>query len=509
MKDIWLKPALVGIDRPVAFGLEGELGVLLDGAARGVDDTLAFARSTAVMAACARAASSLEPSAAALPTPCPVDSAMLPTTHAWHGVLRELFQGATNPSSCDLRLKYEACALLALRKYALPRAVLPVALAAGARQVALRSVLLPVLGQRGRWLAAQNPEWAYAAGATPAPDAPEELRSWQEATHADRLAWFARARASDPAAARDLLQSSLGELPAKERLDFVLTLGAALGADDAPLLEPLLKDRSRDVRHVAARLLATLPHSAHAQRLVAWIAPLLTARRGLLRQEWKLEAPTQTDAAWGQAAIDPVRPPHDSLGERAWWLYQLVRQVPLSWWTAHTEMSPSELLRWAAKTDWHESLHRGWRERVDRDEPQWVAAMLDETSELPRDAAALLALLPASAREQYWPSNMDALWKSGLAGDVMASFHPGETLSHPFSRTLLPGLAACFADDRLRHDYSLRTCLLDLASLLHPDCLPHAPPLVRPADETPAMAECAQGFERIVHLRATLHAHSF
>lgn len=502
----WLKPALIGVDKAVAFATEGDVGELLARVAAGEDAALGYVRGAAVLAACARAANTLASADVALPAPAAADPDALPATHPWASAIDAVFVTATQPPPYALRLACETGLRLAEAGKTLPASVLPSALIAGQRQQALRAALLPVLGHRGRWLAAQNPDWKYAAdtGAR----APEPATVWEHGTFVDRLAWFRSLRGKDPAAARSLLQGSLGELAAKERLEFLQAMGPSLQPEDASLLEPLLaKDRSRDVRYEAARLLALLPDTAHAQRLRGWIAPLVTPRRGLLGKGWSLEAPEAADPGWAAAQVDPVRPQHEQLGERAWWLYQLARQVPLSWWTAHTGMDPADLVAWAGKSDWKAALYRAWRERVSRAEPQWVEALLSARS---RDAHAaaneLLALLPVAQRERHWADDIDALWKAGDAHEVIAACAPGETLSRNFSDALLPTLYACFDDDRLRHDYGLRNCLLELAALVDAGAIGTPRPVARRADETPAMAECAQAFERILQVRTTLRA---
>jgi hypothetical protein len=304
-----------------------------------------------------------------------------------------------------------------------------------------------------------------------------------------------------------LLQASLDELAAKERAEFIAALAVNLGPEDEPLLDPLLKDRSREVRAHAAALLAELPASAHACRLTGWIEPLVTPKRGLLNKGWECDAPQAADPAWSGAAIEAKRPQHEQLGERAWWLYQLVRQVPLSWWTARTGMTPAQLIAWATKTDWKDALLRGWRERVGGGEPDWIDALLSlRERDMRLHAATLLALLPAAQRERYWPRTVAELDKANLLGDVVGACALGETLSLDYSRDLFASLHACVAEDRLRHDYGLRAHLPELAALLHPGALRGARAVPRRGDETPAMADCAQEFERIVHARTALHS---
>ena len=66
------------------------------------------------------------------------------------------------------RLQHEVCLVLARARCRLPPALLPQALELGRRSLALRPVLMPVLGERGLWLAAQRDDWRYAAGVSAA-----------------------------------------------------------------------------------------------------------------------------------------------------------------------------------------------------------------------------------------------------------------------------------------------------------------------------------------------------
>lgn len=505
MNPIWRKAALIGIEQDVPFVLDGAIGALLAQTGDGADPALDFSRRAGVIAACSLAAMQIDVARAELPAPAAPDPDTLPSSHLWATAVASTFSTGPIGTNWETRLKYEVCTRLAETGANLPFALLPRALTAGQRNQALRSALLPVLGVRGRWLAMQNSDWAFAAGALD-PNDGDDLRLWQEGRHPERLAVFARLRITDSQHARELLEASLGELPAKERVDFVIALESDLGTDDTRILELLLKDRSRDVRFSAARLLAMLPDSAHARRLVDWLSPLLTRKRGLLGKSWQLEAPESVNPAWGAAAIEATRPQHELLGERAWWLYQLARQVPLHWWMLHTSLDPKALVTWAGKTDWRDAILRAWCERVGRDEPEWIEALLTaDAQEIRGRARELLALLPVALREKHWADSLDTLLKGGAIGDVIGAFAPGETMSSIYSRRLFPSVLACFTDDRLRQDYSLRGVVLDLATLVHPDALRGVGPIPRRADETPAMADCAQDFERILSIRTALH----
>ena len=498
----WLNQALIGVDHAVAARIAGPIGdVIAQAGGQGDDSALGFSRAMGALAACRLAALTLAAPDALPPEPAQDDSNVLPGDHGWSGLLAWVFVEGTP------RLQHEACMCIAGLPAVMPASVLPAALDAGRRSVALRPALQSVIGHRGRWLAGFNDEWRFAADNTTSVVADEDPKRWSEGSLAQRVDYLHTLRTRDAAAARSLLQAQLGELPAKERVELVGVLAQHLGADDEALLEGLLKDRSRDVRDIAARLLAQLPTSAHTRRLAGWLAPLLSSKRGLLgKTSWLCDAPQSADPDWPAAAISSTRPQHEPLGERAWWLYQLTRQTTLSWWTAHTGMNATDLIAWAAKTDWKDALYRGWRERAGAADKDWLEAMLRATDpEFDRHSAALLALLPVAEREKYWPRVLDEFSKSGALGDAVASCAFGETLSIDFSRDLILEAHAFIASDRLRNDYTLRPQLLELATILHPGSLSawHSP--ARREDGTAAMSECIHAFERIVAARRTLH----
>lgn len=495
MTQAWLKHALIGVDAAAPPRMDGALGDLLDRVPH-EDAAVQFGRAIGAHAACRRAAVILDIQDLPPPAPAPDDARALPSDHAWTRALAKTFDDAPE------RVQFEALRRVTQIGATLPAALLPAALQAGQRNTLLRTALMPALGERGIWLAQLNPDWRYAAGSASQDVAADEDRLWQEGSFAQRLPLLRQIRLRDAAKARAMLQAQLGEMPAKERLEFVGVLDEGLGADDAPLLEGLLKDRARDVRQKASSLLALLPDSAHAQRLVSWMSPLVTGKRGLLGTTWRVEAPAEADPGWAAAGVEATRPQYDQLGERAWWLYQLARLVPLAWWTAHTGMKPKDLVAWAGKSDWKGALHRGWYERVRRDDTEWLDAMLESRDGIFKGGrAALLTHLTPAQRERHWPRTLDELIKTGALADVCGSFAVGQQLSTDFSHVLIAGLPDVFASGRLRLEYGVRALLVDLVATVHPDALRDWRPLPRRDDETPGEDECAQSIERIVALR--------
>ena len=140
-----------------------------------------------------------------------------------------------------------------------PPARLPGLLAAASAGAALRPATVEVTGERGRWLGGLNPAWAWAAGGAD----PNDTETWTTGSSAARRLLLGRLRATDPAAARDLLQSTWATETPEDRAAFVAVLATGLSVDDEPFLEAALDDRRKEVRQNAAALLWRLPESRH------------------------------------------------------------------------------------------------------------------------------------------------------------------------------------------------------------------------------------------------------
>lgn len=382
----------------------------------------------------------------------------------------------------------------------LPTGLLPLALEAGQRSVALRPALLPVLGERGRWLGRQNSAWRYAEGT--AALAPLESR-WTEGSLAQRALLLREERQRDADSARERLKAALPDLPAKERSELVAVLAEGLSMQDEDLLAGLSsKDRGSEVRQIARALLAQLPESAQTRRAIARLLPCLEKKSllaGLIGAKWKIEPPqaAPSDAGdWKADGLEAERPKYESMGERAWWLYQLARQVPLNWWTTYTGMAPDALLQWARKGDWTDALARAWLDvlRIAPD-TAWCKAFLDHWpgKSLGESRATVMALLPASEREPYWTQMLEQV-KPGKADNVQEvtsqmaqACPPGEHVSLALSRLLLEKLPLYAKQS----SYYLRSALAEVCCVLHPATLPGLlalPPPPEDAPDTPAHA---------------------
>lgn len=466
---------MVGIDKkPLTLPtLQGAVGTLLAQIpAQASTPAQALLQAAGVLTVCERAGQ--RPIATPTPNPYGVAAVDVAQTVLQDSTLKDTLRWLF--TDAPQRLQIDWLQHLAMAGWRLPPTLLPLALDTAQRATALRPAVTAVLGERGRWLARHHSAWRYAAGSTDS--APPETR-WQEGTLVQRVQLLREERQSQPSAARERLQASLGDVPAKERAELLAVLQIGISAEDEPLLTTLAsQDRSRDVRQIARTLLVQLPDSAVTQRAIARLVPYLslkTGLRGVSGQCWIITPPEAADPDWKNEGIEAERPTYDSLGERAWWLYQLARQVPLSWWEQHTGMPPAALLQWLHKNDWADALMRAWWE-VLRAAPvaAWCRAFLDHWpgKAMQDTPAAVLALLPAAEREPYWQSTLQALEKpkqgplEAIVQQIVAAHPPGQYLSEALSQLLVSKLPLY----QPRYYYQLP--LADLCCVLHHSALP-------------------------------------
>jgi hypothetical protein len=264
----------------------------------------------------------------------------------------------------------------------------------------LRAHAAPVLGRRGEWLAAQNPDWeTLALGAAEQLDEAALTAAWETAPRDARLNLLRQMR-RQPALrpqALALLAGTWKQESAEDRAAFTAALAEGLSLDDEAFLEAALDDRAKNVRRAAAELLACLPESQLAQRMAERLRALVVFERGWFKaRRFGLEPPVQCDAAMQRDGIEPK--PRGSRGERAAWLLQIVAAAPLGFWTETLDAPPAECVRLAATTEWRDVLIEGWSEAVTRqastgapDAAEWAEALLRAVLEEP--AAVLLGVL--------------------------------------------------------------------------------------------------------------------
>lgn len=379
----------------------------------------------------------------------------------------------------------EWLAALSARGRHVPPALLPDLLELGRSQPELRGAIVPALGKRGVWLAAQNSDWAFARGIGMrlGESETQDARAhalWDTGGRGARAALLLEARESAPERARELLQRTWASDKADERVALLGTFELGLSMGDEPLLEALLDDRSKEVRRSAAGLLARLPESRlvgrmreRAAAMLSWAPPtkgrIFKSGRGA-RLEY--HPPAQFDPAWGRDAVEARPPAHlEKLGERAWWLLQIISCVPPSDWSGGWAAAPAELAEAARQGDWGAALLAGWRAATaNHRDAGWAEALLRHD----QHASELLAVLA--------PARQETLLLEILRGDC-APMHKHPVLellrktSHAWSaeltRAVLRALYRHMRGWRDTYDYQLRGALTEEFARRMPPALLH------------------------------------
>lgn len=236
----------------------------------------------------------------------------------------------------------------------LPAHFLPKLLDAATRQPALRAALLPVLGARGRWLAHRQPAWSWATAG-----ADTDASLWDTGTPEQRIAALRDWRARDPEAARAALAAAWNGEPPELRAALLAALAIGLGPDDETFLDAALDDRRKEVRAVAQRLLARLPGSRFAQRMLDRLLPLLRLERPLLRAaRIELTLPAAHDAVMRRDGIGVS--PHHGQGEKAGWVVDMLAAVDPQVWARHFDRAPRACLALAEHSEFATVFVRGW-----------------------------------------------------------------------------------------------------------------------------------------------------
>ena len=291
-----------------------------------------------------------------------------------------------------------------------PEEHLPALLDRGQAETSLRRMIVSVIGRRGEWLAAQNPDWLYATQR-------DEKELWETGSREERLLLLEHLRATDPAKARELLATTWAQESARDRVAF---LGKLADAADEVFLNEALHDRSVEVRRAARPLLASLPNSDFSRRLQELAKQVLSYKKPLIGKA-RIEVTLPEDpVAWLKANnIEIDSPPSkatQSVGPKAWALKELISLIPVAHWSKLWQKTPLEIIRAGDESEWRESFVLGFVAAARRDrDPDWIEALVRFTSADPQHPPLLdlAAYLPAA--------RLEALIMAALAAEPAAS----------------------------------------------------------------------------------------
>lgn len=348
-----IRIALVGTSKAAVAAVDAEhpcdaLVARLGGDDR-EDSLLLRAGARAVFEQCGRVAAV----AGTPPEPCP-DESRPSATHKLARILQDVL-GAEKSSDVLIEFLKQ----LAAAGILLPPELLPQALDVANKNTRRR--LLPVLGQRGRWLSRFNPDWSWATAGESllSGDRDALIRQWDEGDLEERIAALDALRRCGPDEARKLIESVIDKEKPEHRVRLIESLQIELGPEDEPFLESRLDDRSEQVRRAAAALLARLPDSALARRMRERADAILSAQTSWLRRKRLCATPPEEiDKTWVRDGV-PAKPP-SGRGKRAVWTEAVLGVVPPSRWSERFTAEPAELIQAVRDDDFAEAVLAGW-----------------------------------------------------------------------------------------------------------------------------------------------------
>ncbi len=229
----------------------------------------------------------------------------------------------------------------------------------------LREQALPVLGARGVWLAKHLDYGAWVSGSS------LDDGVWELGLPAQRRDYLYALRSSEPHLALQKLEAVWKQEPVKIRSDLINTLEVNLTMSDEEFLENALDDKGKEVRQNAAKLLTKLSASRLMERMKARVAPLLQytpeGKAGMLGlkkgtpAKLEVKLPESCDKAMQRDGIELKPPNWQKIGEKAFWLKQMLEITSLEYWEKTLNATPAELVAATNKHEYQKLILEAWR----------------------------------------------------------------------------------------------------------------------------------------------------
>lgn len=317
------------------------------------DGTSVLLDAAAAYGAVHRATIPSVPSSAARDTGWPTSSRPL-APQALRPVLEQIL--ASKPQQ---QLLATALGLVADCGWRLPAPLLVRVLNETAYRHEEREAVLDVIDERAAAVLREHPVWGKRVEplvSLPGGGSGDDS-VWRLGTTSQRLAYFRRLRAQDPAAARALMVASWKKERAEAREGIVEALATGLGEADLPLLEMAITDRSGGVRQAAAQVLLYLPESGLVQRAEALAASHMSVTKRFLRtprvdcrpievtdEVLRDEYGERGTGAPSRVDVGPLAARRAAAGPPPALLEEVVGRVPIDRWPALIGLSAGQLL---------------------------------------------------------------------------------------------------------------------------------------------------------------------
>ncbi len=336
-----VRVALIGTDRvkisaPLLKKLE-ELGVSTEG-----DSAQIILEGASFLSLMQRSGGYLKKWEKQLPPSCPQDNnTACSTTSAHH--LSLILDGAY-----EMALP-EFIQQLYYNNKCLPPELLPDLLDRCLNSRDLWEKIKPTIGNRGQWLIRQNSHWQVLAQSP-------ESEHWETGSHEQRKALLQSIRDNTPQKALKLIKSTWKEDSLQQRISFLKILKTHLSLEDEDFLESCLDDSRKEIRRVAADLLAKLPDSQLVQRVWTKLQSFFKVTKKLLsKTKLEITLPDQITDEMIRDGVDPGAQWYKG-GVKASRIGQMIALVPPKKWETFFGKTPSEVLQLFINSNWPELL---------------------------------------------------------------------------------------------------------------------------------------------------------
>lgn len=387
-------------------------------------------------------------------------------------LLKNIFNGASQEA------KFLVMKLIYKQEKRIPPSCVASALNAAKGSTELRPYLMSVIGKWGGAVASRNPNWKYAVDL--AKEKSVDVSSvWETGSPMDRIKFLTSEIHADRAFARQRFMGSLKEMSVSEKSNLLSLFRAGLCMDDEPMLVQIGKERSGDLKLASQKFLACLDDSESS-------VAIKKALRGLLRKEgqsWVIDAPEAFDENWaGYGISQKSGSSFKPLGERAWWLSELIRLTPLSFWTDECHMTAKEAMDFAEKSVWKDSFINAWIFAIEGAlNMQWAIEFDRKKNEFKLNnyssADKIQSQLGSSDQEKIWIQSIQNYSKSVfLTLEKIVECKRGDKMNElgpDVSKALIDTFIKMCGDPSLKFANSYRISYLfsHLALVIHSDYL--------------------------------------
>lgn len=272
----------------------------------------------------------------------------------------------------------EFLSLLKQHKFVLPMAEMPNLLNQALKNKQFWKDIRPLIGEKGKWLAEQHPEWKKLLGAAPI------QANWQSIKdELKQLQAFKQKRRQQAAQALSELVALWPEMAYKKQAKFLAALRIELSMADEDFLESCLLHTRKEVRLEAANILYKLPDAKLVQRLFGYASSCVALKGASL----VIDLPDQPPKATQKEGIYPKGSKYPG-GLSLSWLYQMLERIPLVYWQTHWQVDSSKVVRLFAQST----------------QPSLLNAISQSVARFPDvDAAeALITLWLNTPQKKYW-----------------------------------------------------------------------------------------------------------